>query len=282
MLQINNTTELKEFFHYSDNRVPLICAHRGGARAGYPENAIATFEHTLTRMHAFFEVDPRLTKDGEIVAFHDETLDRTTNGTGKLTDYTWDEVKQLKLRDEKGNITPYGIPKLEDVLQWAKGKTILILDKKNVPYSRLLKLIEANHAEACVLVSAYHLKEAQYYYKRNPNIIFEAMIKDKKTMKAYEEAGIPWENIIAFTGQPLDASLNARLHKKGVMCMASTMKFQDKEKGRASRIAGYKDIVTNGGIDILLSNEPADLSMALQSLLPESSSKVKFFKKEPI
>lgn len=276
-LSIKSTRELKEFFRYSNDRLPLVCAHRGGAGLGYPENAIATFEHTLSQMHAFFEIDPRLTKDGVVVAFHDETLERTTNGTGKLSNYTWDEVKQLKLKDTKGNITPYGIHKLEEILQWAKGKTILVLDKKDVPYSSLLKLIEANSAEAHVLVSAYRLKEVQYYHKRNPNIMFEAIIKDVRVMKMYEEAGIPWGNIVAFTGQPLNTLLNQTLRKKGVMCMASTVKFQDKEKNKNNRAAGYREVVTNGGIDVLLTNRPTDLAAALQPLMPQQSLKNKFF-----
>jgi len=277
ILSIKSTKELKEFFRYSDDRVPLVCAHRGGATIDYPENAIATFENTLGQMHAFFEIDPRLTKDGVIVVFHDETLDRTTNGTGKLADHTWDEIKQLKLKDAKGNITPYGIHKLEEILQWAKGKTILVLDKKDVPYSSLLKLIEANNAEAHVLVSVYRLKEAQYYHKRNPNIMFEAIIKDIATMKMYDEAGIPWGNIVAFTGQPLNTPLNEMLHKKRVMCMASTVKFQDKGKTKNNRAIGYREVVTNGGIDILLTNRPTDLVTALQLLIQQKSSKYKFF-----
>lgn len=279
---ITSTKALKEFFRYRDNRIPFICAHRGGATVGYPENAIVTFEHTLSRTDAIFEIDPRLTKDGVIVAFHDETLDRTTNGTGKLSDYTWAELKQLKLKDTKGNITPYGIHKLEEVLQWAKGKTILILDKKDVPYDRLLQLIELNKAEAHVLVSTYHLKEAQYYYKRNPNIMFEAIIKDKEVMKSYEDAGIPWGNIVAFTGQPSNtpsnALLNAMLHERGVMCMVSTVKFQDKEKNKNTRATAYRDLITNGKIDILMSNMPIDLAEALLPLVAEPSSRYKFFK----
>lgn len=275
---ITSTKELKDFFRYRDNRIPFICAHRGGATVGYPENSITTFEHTLSYTDAIFEIDPRLTKDGVIVAFHDETLDRTTNGTGKLSDYTWAELKQLKLKDTKGNITPYGIHKLEEVLRWAKGKTILILDKKDVPYDRLLQLIELNNAEAQVLVSAYHLKEAQYYYKRNPNIMFEAIIKDKEVMKSYEDAGIPWGNIVAFTSQPLNAPLNAMLHERGVMCMVSTVKFQDKEKNKNTRVTAYRDLITNGKIDILMSNTPIDLAEALLPLVSEPNSRYKFFK----
>lgn len=136
-LSIKSAKDLKEFFKYTPYRVPLICGHRGGAQELYPENSIAGLEYILTKMPAFFEVDPRLTKDSITVVLHDATLDRTTNGIGKLSDYTWEELKKLRLKDNKGNITNYGIQTLDEVLQWAKGKTILMLDKKDVPIAQL-------------------------------------------------------------------------------------------------------------------------------------------------
>ncbi|MFD1629871.1 FISUMP domain-containing protein [Pseudopedobacter beijingensis] len=286
-LNINSTADLKEFFSYTSDRIPLVCAHRGGDRVGFPENAIATFENTLSRMHAFFEIDPRLTKDGVIVTFHDETLERTTNGTGKLADYTWEELKQLKLKDTEGNITPYRINTLEEVLLWAKGKTILILDKKDVPLNKLLALIEANQAESYVLISAFSINDAIYYYSRNPKIMFEAVIETEAEMNAYESSIIPWENIVAFTrrtdvvddGVPANVNtlLNQKFREKGVMCMLSTMKYQDKEKNRDTRVAGYRNLVANHGIDIILSDRASELSEALKNLIPGTSSKSKFF-----
>jgi glycerophosphoryl diester phosphodiesterase len=285
-LNINSTADLKEFFTYTPDRIPLVVAHRGGDRVGYPENSIATFENTLTRMHALFEVDPRLTKDGVIVAFHDETLERTTNGTGKLADYTWEELKHLRLKDTEGNITPYGIHTLDEVLKWAKGKTILILDKKDVPLGRLLSLIEANQAESYILISAFSVNDAKYYYSRNPKIMFEAVIETETEMNAYEASDIPWENIVAFTRRTdttvddipanVNTILNQKFRAKGLMCMLSTMKYQDKEN-RAIRLPAYQDLVANHGIDLILTDRATELSEALKGLVPTVSSKSKFF-----
>src|SRR5690625_7465837 len=100
---------------------------------GYPKNIFEEMENTLHHTHAFFEVEPRITKDGVIVLMHDVTLDRTTNGTGKVSDYTFEELKELRLVDHLGNETPYRIPSLAEVIEWARGKTIINLDKKDVP-----------------------------------------------------------------------------------------------------------------------------------------------------
>jgi len=79
---------LHEYFSYLGNDVPLISGHRGGTTKGFPENCIAAFENTLRYTPAFFEIDPRLTKDSVIVLMHDPTLERTTNGSGKVSDFT--------------------------------------------------------------------------------------------------------------------------------------------------------------------------------------------------
>src|SRR5690606_757935 len=107
--KIKNTKQLHDFFRYTGDDIPLISGHRGGMVEGFPENSIETFENTLSHTPAFFEIDPRLTKDSVIVLMHDATLDRTTTGKGKLADYTYDELKQFTLRDPHGNVTAYKI-----------------------------------------------------------------------------------------------------------------------------------------------------------------------------
>ena len=69
-------------------------AHRGGARIG-PENTLAAFE----RAHALgvdgFELDVRLSRDGEVMVIHDADVDRTTNGSGKVSAMTSAELRAL-------------------------------------------------------------------------------------------------------------------------------------------------------------------------------------------
>ncbi|KAL7714215.1 Glycerophosphoryl diester phosphodiesterase [Entamoeba marina] len=76
-------------------RVPAICAHRGG-RGMYPENTLEAMKLSYTQYGVdMLETDVQLTKDGHFVLHHDWTLDRNTNGTGKIADYTLAELKQL-------------------------------------------------------------------------------------------------------------------------------------------------------------------------------------------
>jgi glycerophosphoryl diester phosphodiesterase len=73
---------------------PLIYAHRGGA-ALRPENTIKAFDHGLSLGADGLELDVHLSRDGEVVVHHDDTLERTTSGRGRLADYTADELARL-------------------------------------------------------------------------------------------------------------------------------------------------------------------------------------------
>lgn len=137
---------LRELFRYDGCAMPLLSAHRGGASTGYPENCLATFVHTLRHTFSILEIDLQYTKDGQLVLHHDSTLDRTTTGSGPAVGRTLKELKQLRLKDKEGNVTEYRMPTLDEALQWARGKTIVILDKKQVPVEVCVRKIQEHRA----------------------------------------------------------------------------------------------------------------------------------------
>src|SRR5262245_25744058 len=123
---------LQQLLRRTAEPLPLVSAHRGGPQRDFPENCLATFENTLRHSFAMLEIDPRMTKDGAIVLHHDATLERTTNGRGRVVDHTLAELKQLRLKDNDGKVTEHQIPTLDEALEWARGKTVLVLDQKDV------------------------------------------------------------------------------------------------------------------------------------------------------
>ncbi len=96
----------------------------------YPENSIEGFQHVLSQMPAFFEIDPRLTKDSIIVLMHDATLDRTTDATGNLSDYTFSELQSVRLKDHEENVTSAKIPTLERCSNGVKVRPLSISIRK--------------------------------------------------------------------------------------------------------------------------------------------------------
>ena len=222
---------LRELFRPSSEPMPFVSAHRGGAQQGYPENCLATFEHTLQHTFAMLEIDPRYAKDGAIVVHHDATLERTTTGRGKVSDFTLAELKQLRLKDPEGNITGFQMPTLDEVLTWARGRTILVLDQKDVPATERVKRITEHQAQAYAMVIVNSFQEAQACQARNPDVMLEVMIPNRAKAEEFDRLGVPWSNVVAFVGHtpPEDAALYAFIHRQGASCMIGTSRNLDRK-----------------------------------------------------
>jgi glycerophosphoryl diester phosphodiesterase len=270
-LKFKNIKEFQGYFKHTGTDMPVISGHRGGTTIGYPENCVATFENTLKHTPAFFEIDPRLTRDSVVVLMHDETLDRTTTGKGKVSDYTFAELQKFRLKDPQGNVTDYKIPTLKEVILWSKDKTVLNLDHKNVPLEMTAKILKECKNDV-VMLTVHNAQQARFYYDNNPDNMMSAFVLTKEAFYTYEKAGVPWKNIIAYIGpknKPENKELLDILHAKGVMCMISAAPSYDKLKDPAERAAHYCETFTMGA-DILESDLPIEVAEAIKSIMPTS------------
>lgn len=110
----------------------LAFAHRGGA-ALRPENTLLAFDHGLHVGADGLELDVRLSRDGVVVVHHDETLERTTNGLGALSEYSADALSQLDaafhfrgIEGQRFMGRGHGVPRLAEVLSRYPGIPIII------------------------------------------------------------------------------------------------------------------------------------------------------------
>lgn len=94
---------------YLDHASPAAFAHRGGA-ADKPENSWPAFEHAVSLGYSYLETDARTTSDGKVVAFHDATLDRATDRSGRISQMSHREVSAARIHGTEE------IPLLEDLL----------------------------------------------------------------------------------------------------------------------------------------------------------------------
>lgn len=124
----------------------MIFAHRGDWRNA-PENSLQAYKNCIDAGFDGIEIDVQMTKDSVIVIMHDETLDRTSTGTGKITDYSLKELKNLYLKSPIGVVTRQRIPTFEEVLELAKGKILIQVDKWK-PVKE--KIIETARRHGCV------------------------------------------------------------------------------------------------------------------------------------
>ncbi|MFY0593646.1 glycerophosphodiester phosphodiesterase family protein [Roseivirga sp.] len=270
--------EVKAFYSWSEDRVPMVSAHRGGPYPGFPENAIATFNEVLKYTSAVVECDIEMTSDSVLVMMHDNSLDRTTNGTGLVKNVTWEYIQTLKLEDNDGVLTDFEVPTLKEVLAWSKGKALLTLDvKRGVPFQKVIEEVRSVGAEDYSAIITYSANDAQLVNELAPELMISVGIGNMDAYNAHKKLGIPDNNMIAFTGvsEP-DPSLYQFLHEKGIYTILGVLGNLDR-KAMSKGDSIYAGFV-NRGADILATDRPIEASKVLEDLKPISSSKSKYFK----
>lgn len=132
---------LREKILSGDTSTVIVVAHRGDWRYA-PENSIAAIEHSIAIGVDVVELDLQLTKDSVLIVMHDSKLERTTTGKGKVSEWTMDSLRTLKLKNGCGIKTKHGIPTLEEALLFAKGKVLINLDKADRYFDLLYPVLE--------------------------------------------------------------------------------------------------------------------------------------------
>lgn len=122
-----------------------VMAHRSHTTDhSIPENSVVAVKAAIEAGADVVEADTHLTIDGKIVISHDESIDKHTNGTGKITDMLLRSVQSYKLTDRDGNVTDEVIPTLEEFLLAARGKAYVNLDysPRTASTKDVLKVVE--------------------------------------------------------------------------------------------------------------------------------------------
>lgn len=243
--------ELQSYFNWTPERSPLIGAHRGGPMAGFPENCLETFENVLSYAPCLIECDVRKSKDSVLVMMHDRNLERTTTGKGDVKDYTLKELKELKLKDNQGEVTPYVIPTLTEVLDWARNKAVVELDiKRGVTAEEITAIIRQKNAESYTIVITYDTQSAVEYHRLSPKLMISASARGIEGVRRLLASGINPKCLIAFVGvyEP-PTEVYDLLHKNGIQAILGTMGNLDK-KADSSGFHIYTQLLKNGA-DIL-------------------------------
>ena len=106
----------------------FVVAHRADWR-NFTENSLEAIESSIQMGVDIVELDIHRTADGELVVCHDRTIDRTTNGKGKISELTLDYIKSRYLRAGHGATTRYKMPTLAEALDVCKDRVLINLDK---------------------------------------------------------------------------------------------------------------------------------------------------------
>jgi len=115
-----------------NSRYIFVAAHRGGFERDWenraPENSLANIEKAVRMGFDVFETDLRQSKDGQFVIMHDGTVDRTTDGHGRVLDLTLAELQDLRLKYTNGELSTESVPTFEEFLASGKGRILFQVD----------------------------------------------------------------------------------------------------------------------------------------------------------
>lgn len=241
----------------------LVSAHRGAPPHGLPENSLAAFEHALNYAPALVETDIRRTADGVLVLMHDETLDRTTTGTGRVEDRTLEYVRSLRLIADDSLVTSFRVPTLAEALSWAEGRTALLLDvKPDVPYEVLTAEIERLDAADQAAVIVYSLADHLRLYALAPDLVVSSTAETVEATDALLASGVDLGRTIAWTGVgPPDPTVIARLHAAGIRAQAGAYGAIDAEAATTRTTSPYAALLVPGA-DVIGTDEVAAAALA--------------------
>jgi glycerophosphoryl diester phosphodiesterase len=203
----------------------IVSAHRGGPEAGFVENALSTMEKTLIFSPAFLEIDIARTKDGALVLMHDDEVDRTTNGVGRVSDLTLAEFQALSLEDEGDGVLDEHPPTLRQALDWADSKTVLELDvKRGVSYEDVVAAVREAGAMHRVIFIVYSVDGAARIASVAPEAMIYATVRSEEDLDELEARGVDLANVVAWTGtEEPNSALNVALAQRGVEARFGTL-----------------------------------------------------------
>ena len=249
-------------YHNNPEQI-LVAAHRA-TNPNYPENSLAAIAESIRIGVDIVEIDIRKSKDGELVIMHDKTIDRTTNGTGKVDDFTLAELKEFKLK--LGNdVTNEQIPTFEEVLQLTKGKMLLDVDFKlegEAAVKQTFELIEKYGMEDQILFFLYDYPETAQYQKLNKDIKIMPRAysrKDIRNIRKLEDI-----SIIHIDDSYYRNGTMRRLIKSGYRVWINALGKHDRMETEAKN-SGFDALLTRKYVNVIQTDLPEELISYLRS-----------------
>ena len=239
----------------------MIFAHRGFS-GRYQENTMLAFQKVWEQTKADgIELDVQMTKDGELVIMHDETLDRTTNGSGILKDYTLAELKTLSVGiNFKGVLPRQTIPTVREYLAWLKSTTLITnieLKTSIEPYpgieDKLVALVKEYGVEKQVWFSSFNHLSIKRILELMPDaycgLLTETWMLDYG--KYCAEHGAATANVIRYYCQKPEFIQECHAH--GIKVQAWTV----------NEVELMEELISKG-VDVLITNHPDKATKLLQ------------------
>ena len=233
----------------------LIVAHRGISSL-YPENTLISFQKAVELGVDMIELDIHRTKDGELVVIHDDSINRTTDGKGKVNRLTLEELKAYSAgRCFSKEFEGERIPTLQEVFELVDKRTKLQIEIKQPGIEKsLIDLVEKYEMLSNVICGSFYPESIIEVRKLNPSIptlFITGSFDLDKMKKILSTEGI---NMVAIGFKHLSLSLLKACHSYGFVIDAWTV---NEEKDMREFI--------EMGMDIITTNYPQRLKKILEA-----------------
>ena len=197
-----------------------IVVHRG-ANALAPENTWASADSALQHGATWVEVDVRPSKDGVLFNLHDETLDRTTNGTGRLADMTASNVARLDAGSWFGpQFAGLHVPTIAEMLDSLQGRAKVFFDvKRGTPIPTLVSLVrEKGFADKCFFWFADE-QMLREFTRLAPEMKIKVNAKDIDRLKYWQSVCTP--SYVEISPELITRRFRRYCHRHGIRVMAA-------------------------------------------------------------
>jgi glycerophosphoryl diester phosphodiesterase len=207
----------------------MITGHRGGAGLGL-ENSLDCIAAGMEAGASSIEIDVHVTSDGGVVVCHDPTLDRTTEGKGKINDKTLEQVKATRLLNPYGSVSDQTVPTLEDVLAVLDGKVELLLEIKRKGGNNkgieqaVLEILKKHDALEYTVIQSFDDSVLETLHALDPSLRLEKLLFCKfigvpvifdGTFSVFSKEKYSYIRSFNFFNKALSASLSSWLHDMG-------------------------------------------------------------------
>ena len=224
-----------------------VTAHRGFSRIA-PENTMPAFQAALDSGADYIELDVQLTRDGQLVVFHDDTIERTTNGRGVLTNYTYKQLQTFSAgawfgKDEE--FKDVKIPLFDDVLELVGRDILLNIEIKrsgnvNETAEKVVELIEAHGIVDSCYVTSFSYPALKKVKQLNPKIK-TALIANLAAATSYSH--LPYIDAVSMNYLFVNQSTVNSAHHNGKRIFVWTV---DRQSEMQKMMAlGVDNIITN-------------------------------------
>ncbi len=257
--------------------IPRVVAHRGDSH-NYPENTLEAFTSAVRMGIDVIETDVHITRDNHVVIWHDPTLERNTDGSGKVEDYTLSELKRLDagytFTNDGGKSYPFRGKKvrlatLDEALQTCPHQRFNIDLKSKDPriVDAFNAIIESHQAEDRVLCASFHLSNLQAMRKKNPRILTSVTTLEVLPLLLQQKLGILPKHIV------MDRTLVFQVPVKqwGIQVITERFIKTFHERGAIIQVWTINDenqmrSLFSMGVDTIMTDDPATVIRVAQEM----------------